>query len=370
MASFRKRGDKWEYRIKYTDPSNGKRREKTKSGFRTKKEAQIEAAEIEKKLYLRQHSILQNEAMLIKDWFEEWLHTYGSQGSRSTLENRKNYIKNHIIPKLGHYHLSSLPRSEYQKFINNLTNKYAITTVRTIHSIFCSSINKAVNEEKLAFNKYQGISIKKENDIAEEKKNYLTKEEVHVFMTAAKSCAFHHYIIASMLLRTGMRKGELIALDWSDIDFKKKTISITKSRNENRTKAPKTKSSIRTIKIGDVLIEELEKYRLWQKKNKMKFGADYHTSNYVITTPRGKEIGPFGINKVIDTILAKTNLHHITPHGLRHTHAIMVLESGADIKYVSTRLGHATVNMTADVYIHITEKYDDRNVDKLDSYLN
>ncbi|HWO96861.1 MAG TPA: site-specific integrase [Bacillus sp. (in: firmicutes)] len=91
-------------------------------------------------------------------------------------------------------------------------------------------------------------------------------------MEAAKQGPLHHYMIASMLIRTGMRKGELLALTWEDIDCKEKTISITKSRSDNGVKTPKTKSSIRTIGIDNTLVAELKNYRTWQKKNKMKYG--------------------------------------------------------------------------------------------------
>jgi integrase len=92
-------------------------------------------------------------------------------------------------------------------------------------------------------------------------------------------------------------------------------------------------------------------------------------TNSVVVTPKGEPMGIFGVNKVIQTILKKTNLHHITPHGLRHTHAIMLLESGADIKMVSDRLGHNSIDMTANVYLHITKKHEKETIQKLESYL-
>ena len=90
---------------------------------------------------------------------------------------------------------------------------------------------------------------------------------------------FHHYIIALILLRTGIRKGELIALQWDDIDFNQKTIRINKSRNEYGVKIPKTKSSIRTIAIDDTLITELKKYRTWQRKTNLNTGL--HIKNLI-----------------------------------------------------------------------------------------
>lgn len=134
-------------------------------------------------------------------------------------------------------------------------------------------------------------------------------------MDTAKKTHFHHYIIVLILLRTGMRKGELLALKWDDINFEKKSIDITKSRNEYGVKKPKTISSVRKITIDDTLISELKLYATWQKKNKLKYGPNYKESEFMITSPNGMEMGPFAINKVIDAILKKTNLHHITPHG-------------------------------------------------------
>lgn len=370
MASFRKRGEKWEYRVKYTDPSTGKQREKSKGGFKSKKEAQLEAAEVEKQLYYNQHTVIQNQHLLVKDWMTDWLKEYGAKCQPNTLKIRTNYINNHVIPNLGHYRLNALKRLDYEKFLNQLLKKYSKKTVQTIHSIFSTAINKAVELEMLTHNKYQNISIKKEEEFSESERNYLTKEEVKVFMNAAKKSHFHHYIIAFCLLRTGMRKGELLALGWDDVDLENKAISITKSRNENGVKKPKTTSSIRTISIDDTTVNELKKYKTWQKKNKMKYGANYQHSNFMITCPNGTEMGIFGVNKVMDSILKKTDLHHITPHGLRHTHAIMLLESGVDIKTVSDRLGHKTIKMTADVYIHITKKHEEESVLKLERYLD
>jgi integrase len=370
VASFRQRSKKWEYRIKYTDPATGKPKEKTKGGFRTKKEAQIEAAEVEKQIYLGQHAIIQSKEMTVKEWLTNWLEVYGIHCQPGTLITRQRYTNKHLIPKLGYYKLNELPRMDYQKFLNGLSEKYAKKTIQTIHSIFCTAINKAVDLEILTHNKYRNISIKKDDDQSDLKNNFLTKEQVDQLLTAAKSSHFHHYMIVSLLVRTGMRKGELLALTWDDIDLENKTISITKSRNENGLKAPKTKSSIRTIAIDNTTVSELKAYKTWQKKNKMKYGPDYVDSSFMLVCPNGAEMGTYGVNKTINTILDKTSLHHISPHGLRHTHAIMLLESGVDIKTVSDRLGHTSVDMTANVYLHITKKHEENSVLKFEAYLN
>ncbi|MBT2254009.1 tyrosine-type recombinase/integrase [Priestia megaterium] len=370
MASFRKRSNKWEYRIKYTDPATKKKKEKTKGGFKTKKEAQLAAADVESKLFFGGHTLITGQKLLIKDWLSEWLSVYGNKCSARTLENRETHINKHLVPNLGYYKLSELSRLDYQKFINELAKKYSKESVRNIHTTFNSAINKAVELEMITHNKYRNISIQKANDIAHTKTNYLTKEQVKVFMDEAKKAKIHHYIVASLLLRTGMRKGEMIALTWNDINFEHKTISITKTRDDFGERPPKTKKSIRTISIDDTLIADLKRYRTWQKEYRLKKGPNYKEKKYLLVGLYGEELTSSTVNKIITSIAKKSNLHHISPHGLRHTHAIMLLESGADIKFVSDRLGHTTVKMTADVYIHITKKYEQENILKLESYLN
>jgi integrase len=352
------------------DPATGKQKEKTKGGFHTKKEAQVEAAEVEKQIYLGQHAIIQNKETTVKGWLSEWLDVYGGHCQPGTLKTRTRYVNKHLIPKLGYYKLSQLSRIDYQKFINTLSKTYAKKTIQTIHSIFCTAINKAVELEMITHNKFRNISIKKEDNLVDIKNNYLNKEQVDLFLKTAHSGHFHHYIIVSMLIRTGMRKGELIALTWDDVDLDNNKIHITKSRSSLGVKTPKTKSSIRTISIDNTLVSELKTYKTWQKKNKIKYGPNFKESEYMVVSPNGAAMGEYGVNNVINTILEKTNLHHISPHGLRHTHAIMLLESGVDIKTVSDRLGHNSIEMTANVYLHITKKHEEASILKLEAYLN
>lgn len=366
MASFRKRGDKWEYRIRYNDPITQKRVETMKSGFKTKKEAQVEAAVIEERIYLGQTTVVKNQKMLVKDWLNEWLEVYNENIKPKTFAYRRDYIDRLIVPSIGGYRLGGITKTQYQRFINLLRKKYKKRTVQSIHSIVCTAFNKAVELELIPMNKFHNISIV---DDAEVKLNHLTHDEVSVFMRAARLSPFHHFVVASLLLRTGMRKGEMLALTWDDVDLIHKEIRITKSRDHTGEHSPKTKNSVRTIAIDDTLIAVLKKYQTWQKEQRMKHKI-YFDSDYMLTIPNGTEMGEYGVNKVIDMILARTDLDmHITPHGLRHTHAIMLLESGVDIKSVSQRLGHSSVEFTANVYVHFTKNLEDKLINHLQSYL-
>lgn len=93
-------------------------------------------------------------------------------------------------------------------------------------------------------------------------------------------------------------------------------------------------------------------------------------SPYVMRLRNGKPIDTFTVNAMVDSIIKKSGLHHISPHGLRHTHAILLLESGANLKVVSDRLGHTIIAMTANVYLHITKKYEDENIQRFSAFLD
>lgn len=373
VASIRKyknKGDKrysYEYRVKYTDPVTGKVKEKSKRGFTSSKEAELAAAEIEKKLFIGDVDIVKNSDITVKDWIEQYLELYGSQLRETTMITRMMRINNHYIPDLGNIKLQKLTRTQYQKFINKKLETMKESTVKGLHGTFMSIVNKAVQHNIIERNRLSGVVISK--DEKEESVKFLTREQVDIFLNASKTFNYDEYVAVFTLLRTGLRKGELLALTWDDIDFKNKLMTINKNRNHLGTFPPKTKKSNRTISIDSRLLKELLSFQTWQKKNKLKSLA-YQESDYVIVNELGIPYNEWKLNKILTEICQKAKLTKIGPHVLRHTHAVMLLESGVDIKTVSDRLGHTKINMTADVYLHVSRKQQDEAVIKLERYLD
>lgn len=373
MASIRKyknKGDKkysYEYRIKYKDPTTGKVKEKSKRGFSSAKEAEIAAAEIEKKLFFGDTDIIKNSDITVKDWIEQYLDLYSNQLRETTLKSRTIRINNHIIPEIGNIKLQKLNRTQYQKFINKKLETMKESTVKSIHGTFMVIVNKAVQHNIIERNRLSGISISKEDN--SEPVKFLTREQIDQFIKVAKTFNYDQYMAVFILLRTGLRKGELLALTWDDIDFNNNLMTINKNRNHLGTFPPKTKKSNRVISIDNTLAQELKKYSTWQKKNKLK-SNNYQKNNYVLVNENGFEYHEWKLNKIITQICEKAKLKKIGPHALRHTHAVMLLESGVDIKTVSDRLGHTKINMTADVYLHVSRKQESEAVAKLERYLD
>ncbi|MEG0372794.1 MAG: site-specific integrase [Enterococcus sp.] len=211
----------------------------------------------------------------------------------------------------------------------------------------------------------------------EEKKNYFTKDELTKFLKALddndnlKQSAF-----LRILAMSGCRRGEILGLEWRSVNFEDNYISITQTlaRGKNRRlylELPKTKSSKREIPLDPKTMDMLKQWRLQQRKDLLMFGhnsigkhqlvfSSMETNSFIeLATPR----------KWLHTILKRNNLRIITLHGLRHTAATMMLESGLTLKDVSDRLGHSSIEITSDLYIHVTEKRKRENVDQVMKYL-
>lgn len=371
MASIRRyknKGDKkfkYEYRIKYRDPITGKIKEKSKRGFSSAKEAELAALEVEKQLFIGNTDIVKNSEITVEEWINQYIEIFGPRLRKSTVITRKNHLFNHIVPALGRIKLQKLTKLQYQKFINQKLETFSESTVKSIHGTFMTVVNKAVENEIIDKNRLRGVVIAKDEDA---KIKYLNREEIDIFMTVARTLPFDQYMGAFLLLWTGMRKGELLALTWDDVDFKNKLISITKNRNHLGTFPPKTKKSNRVISVSDKVIQELKKYKLWQKKNTA-WKTGYTKTKYVLVDEYGVPYHEWKLNDIIEKICNKANLPRIGPHALRHTYAVMLLESGVDIKTVSQNLGHTKIDMTANVYLHVSRKQATGAAEKLEKYL-
>lgn len=367
MAYFRKRGNCWEYRIKYSD--QGKQSEISKGGFRTKPEARTAAVLVEEKLFRGGIENVKKGEMLFEDWLD--IH------NKMTLQHRRG-SSNHtvsnghtkLLEKFGGYKLNQIKRHDYQIFINELLSSqnrdYAKNTVDRIHGNMMHVLNNAVENDLLEKNILKGIQITKEE---ENKVVYLNKEEVEKLLISIKLVEKYKRVMVIVLLRTGLRSGELLGLQWSDIDFEKKTLAVNRQRSITGLGPPKTSSSIRTIFLDDVTIDLLKDYKAWQDDNKEE-NLNYIVSDFVMVTETGKEFYYSQPQYLMMMLLKRAGL---TPrqstHLLRHTHAVLLLEAGVDIKTVSRRLGHKNIQTTANVYLHVSDNHERNSMKKFEDYL-
>ena len=381
MAFYRKRGDKWEYRISFKDRQTGKQKEKTKGGFKTKKEAQIAANEEEQKI--NHFGFSENGREILRSYIEEWLEVYKRPNVKPiTYSVQERNVRINILPRWGNYRLNEISRSEYQKWINELREHYSAGTVRRIHSIFSTAMYDAVHEFRiLRENPIQKIKVPPDVNKTSEIQ-YFTLEQLEIFLNHAvpvKNAKYKHSIqnnvLFTLLSRTGLRIGEALALTWNDIDMQNKTLKVNKTlvypiNSKPYISTPKSIKSNRTIKLDDKLTALLKRHSLNQKEVILRY-ANYKTSdiNLVFHQQDGRWLRTNVVREYFKEVCKRADLPELSPHALRHSHAVHLLEAGATIKYVSERLGHASIKVTADTYLHITKKIEDDALQLYESYV-
>jgi len=372
MASFRKRGDYWEYRISYKDPFTQKYKTKSKSGFRTKKEAQVAAAEEEKRLL----EGFEQSPITLKHFLIEWLLEYKKGTVRKNTYNlHERNVNKHIIPFFKGIHLQELKPIMYQKFINYLSKQgYSKRTVEIIHTTMNNAMEKAVTLNKIEKNPCVGVTIK--GNQKEQELKFIESKDINLFLQTAYQYGYIYWLFFKVLIETGMRKGEAAALQWTDVDLKEGTISITKSldfqakNGESIFGETKTYNSKRTITISQSLINDLHFHIKWQNQNKLMINELYkHKLNLVLCREDGNYLPKSTLFNAFSSILKRANLPSLPIHSLRHTHAVLLLEAGADMKYIQERLGHGSIQITADVYAHISKKIERDTLTKFEEHM-
>ncbi|QTR83199.1 site-specific integrase [Bacillus cytotoxicus] len=376
MASFRKRNDKWEYRIRYKEM--GKYKETSKGGFKTKKEAQLAAAKVEERI--ANGGSVKDNKITFNEYLYEWLNVLKKDNvAPRTYKVYEKNIRLHIIPVFGNMKLKDLTRIKYQKFINDLLTKFSKKTVDTIHVTMHHALDDAINElgilEKNPTSKIK-MTTKQITKKTDEIKCY-DVDELNSFLNYVlnEKGGFKYYSLFMFLSRTGLRIGECLALQWEDIDFEQKKLNINKTLLSNKRNQsimfgpPKNKSSIRTISLDDSTLSHLQKMKLEQAKNILKYGKYYENYNFVFTHEDNSCMLHPSTLKFLLQVCKKGNFKYITLHGFRHTHAVHLLQSGANLKYVSERLGHSSIDMTANVYLHITKSIEETAVNQYNQFL-
>lgn len=393
MASFRKRGcicktkkctcgAKWEYRIKYVDRITGKQREKTKGGFSSKKEAQLAASAEE--LKIDQFGFAENGNEIIENFFNDWLEVYKKPNVKPiTYSVQERNVRLNILPRWGKYKLKDLTRTDYQKWINQLREHYSEGTVRRIHSIFSSAINDAVHEfHIIRENPIQKIKIPK--DVNKTSRiQYFNKDQLEKFLTSLKTPqknakyqhSIQYFVLFTLLARTGLRIGEALALTWDDVDLDNQNLTVNKTlvyplNSTPYISTPKSKKSERIIKIDNITVRTLKKHKVNRNEVVLMY-QNYKApkNNIMFHQHDGLWLKTNVVREYFKEVCKREGLPILSPHALRHSHAVHLLEAGANLKYVSERLGHASVKVTADTYLHITEKIEDESLELYAKYI-
>jgi integrase len=369
-----KQGYRWKVTVEAPPhPITGKRRQVTRRA-ESKKEAYQKALDaIEKMKKMDSGEINEElENITVKQLFEQWLEMVMKRRLKeTTFKEYKGRVKTRIIPAIGHYKVKQLNTIILQKYVNSLIDEgLSPRYVEYINTILYGALEQAKKWKIIPSNPM--VDVEKPRPRRREFKTW-TLEEVEKFLKYTKLTNYRLYHIVNTALMTGCRRGELLALKWSDLDDKEGYLRIERSlvydKEGYRFTAPKTSSSIREIKIGGSLIKELMEWKLYQNKMKMALRKTYNDEGIIFATQTGKPIYPRAMTFEFNKAIKEAGVTEIRFHDLRHTHATMCLEAGMSLKEVQDRLGHSSIKTTGDVYAHVTKNMKEKSVQLFEEYI-
>ncbi|WP_096269468.1 tyrosine-type recombinase/integrase [Paucisalibacillus globulus] len=348
---IRKRGNKYAIVIDVGRDHRNKRKQKWFSGYERKRDAEKDLPKIISKL---EKGYTEPADMSIEEFFNKWLDQKKSTVAPGTFEHYESYMRKHIIPGLGKWKINKLESHHVESFLVEVNEKEL--SQRSKKHIFriLSSALKSGRRYGIKESIMEDIQAPK---VDRKEIEYWTEDEVHSFMSNLNSK--NHAMPIILALATGMRRGEILGLRWSHIDFEKKKISVNQQlKKDNKGKwnlssQLKTSTSYRTIDIDDETIEILKSHKAQQEKDKLKCGPDYENNNLVCATSSGGVIRPTYLRTVFNRTVEKSGVKKISFHGLRHTHATLLLRDGVHPKVVQERLGHRSIQTTLDTYSHV-----------------
>ena len=352
------------------DPLTGRKKRTTRRGFKTAYEANLDLKRLELDIS-NSTPIEKKKSVKFRAIYELWFEDYKKTVRESTWASTKQIFESHILPAIGDNYIDRMNVLDCQKVVNEWSESRP-KGFKKQKNYASNVFDYALSIQLIESNPMKIVKIPKVENVSdkEERFEFYSKEELKDFLDEAKKSPLSQYVFFYLLAFTGLRKGEAFALTWSDVSFKQKIITVNKTvtRGENSrliVNKPKTKKSIRKILIDDDTIKLLKKL----KKDSTKV-ISINSDNLIFNTD-GKLYNPTISRFWLNSIFSRNNnLKRISTHGFRHTHASLLFESGAAIKDVQERLGHANIQTTSNIYTHVTESQNKKVMNNFVSFMN
>lgn len=353
MATALKRGRTWTAYYEVGRTPEARRKKGTKGGFKTKKEAEQHAQEQERAI--REGRYAAPGKLTVGTYMGQWLADYAESRLRpKTAQSYAGVVARYITPNLGHIALTELRPAHVEAFYGALQRRgLAPATNRQTHVILKSALKRAVRLGLLAVNPCGAVDAPR---LKRPEMPSVTAGQAQELVQAAGDGALG--TLFKVLLYTGLRRSEGLALTWEDIDLAAGTLSVRRSLHHVKGQGtviepPKSSKSRRQVDLSASTVAFLKAWRIAQTEQRLRIGPLWQGEGWVFTNETGGHLEPDTVTHAFGKLAKKLGLA-ISLHGLRHAHASLLLQQGVPLKIVSERLGHSTIAITGDVYSHVT----------------
>jgi integrase len=352
--------------------AHNKKRKSLKVG--DKAAAEVVASRIRAKLKNGEYDFgKKKEGKLFKDYAKSWVGTTATATCKaSTVSDYSRILESHVLPIFGDRAVDIITKGAIKDFLLGKVNEgFAGSTVTHMKNVISGVLNKAVDDETIQTNPAHKLGKIFKTQDKRKDVDFLTKEELKRLLDIVQVHFPRHYPLFLLLARTGLRIGEALALQWGDIDFNGRFITIQRGISRGRIETPKNGKS-RRVDMSLQLTEALKALKdqggtpvvVPITRNE---GAPEEPSEWVFTNGVG---GFIDVNnwrrRVFNKALKKAGLRRIRIHDLRHTYASLLIQAGESLAYVRDQLGHHSIKVTVDIYGHLAPEGNKQAVDKLD----
>lgn len=355
---------RWQVHIRYTDEHGlGKR---TTVYGKTAAEAKAKADEVRARL--RAHLPAKDRKVTLAQFAAEWIDSTlaASERKETTKVLYAGMTRKHVIgAPIGATSLDKLKPSHVERWTVELRKRgLSESTVRTTYTVLRAILDAAVRDDALAKNPAAAVA---RPTVTQKEAAHLTTTQVQALLVAAETSRYG--AVFELLVNTGLRRGEALALTWADIDYDKELIrvrgTLARVGGSLVVTAPKTAKSRRVLHMSPSSMRVLRAVELRQKKDLLRAGSLWTSTGYVFTTETGEPCDPRNALRALKVAAARADLGSIGLHTLRHSAATVMVENGVPLKVVSEILGHFSVSITGDIYAHVSPDVSSQAMDAL-----
>ncbi len=359
-------GHRWSYVLELARADDGRRRQEMKSGFATKKDAEAALAEARVRANRGEH--VAPDRQTVAAYLPTWLD--GLSRKPATMEAYRRVVERHLIPGLGRHRLQQLTPPHLKAFYRALQDDKGLSpsTVQLVHQVLSKALSDAVHDGLVVAN--VAAKVKAPARSTPEMQTW-DRKQARGFLEHVDGERLS--AMWRLFLTTGMRRGEVAALRWQDLDLDRASLAVRQTGNMLgkvwTVGTPKGRgdatAKTRRLALDPGTVEALHRHRAGQLEERLAWGGDWRDFGLVFVRGDGSPLNPSTIGQQLTVRAKQAGLPHIRVHDLRHTYATLALEAGVHLKVVSERLGHANIGITLNLYSHVSEGMDRAAADLL-----